>query len=187
MLRGWRSDPFWTHKDKIYDEVYSILHSHSIIKWTFICSILHTLLTLFAFTILNPTLCFHVFSLPCNMYVGLMCQTVHVFKCVSVRPQEWCAYETTLKLMEHSALSQYAGPECETEFRPLAHTEMFPLESPVMASPFSAKATHSTYLGFSCFWEGKDWDNWHTIIRKPYRANLNVSSLQCKWHHTKAL
>lgn len=34
---------------------------------------------------------------------------------------------------------------------PFPHTRMFPLESPVMVFPFSAKVTHSTNLGFSCF------------------------------------
>lgn len=34
---------------------------------------------------------------------------------------------------------------------PFPHTKMFPLESPVMVSPFSAKVTHKTNLGFSCF------------------------------------
>lgn len=36
-------------------------------------------------------------------------------------------------------------------FVPFPQTRMFPLESPVMASPFSAKVTHRTNLGFSCF------------------------------------
>lgn len=35
---------------------------------------------------------------------------------------------------------------------PFPHARMFPLESPVMVFPFSANVTHSTNLGFSCFW-----------------------------------
>lgn len=34
---------------------------------------------------------------------------------------------------------------------PFPHTRMFPLESPVIVSPFSENVTHKTNLGFSCF------------------------------------
>lgn len=40
---------------------------------------------------------------------------------------------------------------CEQPCVPFPHTRMLPLESPVIVSPFSAKVTHNTNLGFSCF------------------------------------
>ena len=48
----------------------------------------------------------------------------------------------------------YARGEGET--LPFPHTRMLPLESPVMASPFSANVTQMTNLGFSCFWRRQE-------------------------------
>jgi len=51
----------------------------------------------------------------------------------------------------HSLCHELRGHEVFPVTLPFPHTRMFPLESPVMASPFSANVTQMTNLGFSCF------------------------------------
>lgn len=55
---------------------------------------------------------------------------------------------------------------------PFPHTKMFPLESPVMVSPFSAKVTHNTNLGFSCFC--KKCKKTHSVSFNFVTSPLNV-------------
>lgn len=57
---------------------------------------------------------------------------------------------------------------------------MFPLESPVIASPFSAKAMQRTYLGFSCFWKNtKNMNTLNKIIINVPRF-LCYGDFECK-------
>ena len=64
---------------------------------------------------------------------------------------------------------------------PFPHTRMFPLESPVMASPFSAKVTHNTNLGFSCFCKKQQKTKCFFLFA---RFALIVSTVQSnRWDH----
>lgn len=51
---------------------------------------------------------------------------------------------------------------------------MFPLESPVMVSPFSANATHNTYFGFSCFYTERERLHFLAGVRNTVDVSLSL-------------
>ena len=70
---------------------------------------------------------------------------------------------------------------CEERHVPFPHTRMFPLESPVIASPFSAKVTHSTNLGFSCFCNTRTHILYLDVHRPKSHHKLSWSNFIVLW------